>query len=200
MLSLTYNLPPSAFPLCSPMHDSQQQLRTMLDALGITPDILQRRALAPCDPARELQLAEVDRHGRQHQLIPAAATAWHDMKQAAAADAIVLEIVSAFRPLERQAEIIRTKLDKGMEMDRILSLSAPPGYSEHHTGRAVDINTPGCEPTEEEFEHTEAFAWLCREAHRFGFTLSYPRGNAHGFVYEPWHWYYQPGGGKGEAR
>ncbi len=79
-----------------------------------------------------------------------------------------------------------------MPIDKILTLSAPPGYSEHHTGCAIDINTPGCVATEEEFENTDAYRWLTEHAGRFGFTLSYPRDNALGFIYEPWHWCFQP--------
>src|SRR5690606_31205051 len=109
---------------------------------------------------------------------------------AARADGIQLYIVSAYRDLERQAEIIRRKQRQGLPLERILAASAPPGYSEHHTGRAVDINTPGCRALEEEFEHTEAFRWLTRRAARFGFTLSFPRGNRYGYIFEPWHWLY----------
>ena len=46
----------------------------------------------------------------------------------------------------------------------------------------------GCAPAEEAFEGTGAFDWLQRHAARYGFRLSYPRGNPHGIVYEPWHW------------
>ena len=168
------------------------QLRALLESLGITADILARRALPFHAEATGLVVAETDAAGREFHLIPQAALAWWDMKRAAGEDGIVIEIVSAFRSLERQADIIRAKLAKDMAIDAILALSAPPGYSEHHTGRAVDINTPGCEATEEPFELTDAFRWLVRHADRFGFTLSYPRGNAHGFIYEPWHWCYQP--------
>jgi D-alanyl-D-alanine carboxypeptidase len=55
----------------------------------------------------------------------------------------------------------------------------------------VDINTPGCEARQEPFERTAAFDWLCAHADRFGFGMSYPRGNTLGFIYEPWHWYYR---------
>ena len=48
--------------------------------------------------------------------------------------------------------------------------------------------TPGDRPAEESFEATAAFAWLGEYAGRHGFGLSYPRGNPHGIVYEPWHW------------
>ena len=73
-------------------------------------------------------------------------------------------------------------------MEEILKVSAAPGYSEHHSGRVVDLTTPGYAPLEEEFEDSAAFAWLCRSAAEHGFYLSYPRGNPHGIAYEPWHW------------
>ena len=41
---------------------------------------------------------------------------------------------------------------------------------------------------EEEFERSDAFAWLTRRAGEFGFRMSYPRDNPHGVAYEPWHW------------
>jgi len=176
------------------MHDLQAPLRPVLDALGITPEILGRRGLPFHPVATELVVAETDAQGRAFLLTPETARAWSAMKQAAHEDGVVIEIVSSFRDIARQAEIIRTKLERGLDIDRILTLSAPPGYSEHHSGRALDINTPGCEPTEEPFEHTAAFAWLVAHSGRFGFTLSYPRNNAFGFIYEPWHWCYQPSG------
>ena len=175
------------------MHSSQPDnaLRALLDSLGISADVLSRRNLPFHAEATTLVVAETDAAGREFRLIPQASLAWWNMKQAAREDDVVIEIVSAFRSLERQADIIRAKLAKDMPVDTILTLSAPPGYSEHHTGRAVDINTPGCEATEEPFELTDAFRWLVQHAGRFGFTMSYPRGNTHGFIYEPWHWCYQ---------
>lgn len=173
--------------------DYEDTIYTVLDALGISADLIARKRLPFCAEAQQLVVAETDASGRQYQLVPEAAQAWWAMKAAARQDGVVIELVSAFRSIERQVEIIRAKLAKDMPIETILTLSAPPGYSEHHTGRAVDINTPGCEATEEPFEHTEAFRWLTQHAHRFGYTLSYPRGNALGFIYEPWHWCYQPG-------
>ncbi len=76
----------------------------------------------------------------------------------------------------------------GQNWEEIFRVSAPPGCSEHHTGRAVDIGTPHCKVLDEEFEQTEAFDWLVRFAGKFGFRLSYPRGNSCGYAYEPWHW------------
>lgn len=170
----------------------EDKIREALDALGISTELIARKGLPFYMQADELVIAETDAAGRDHLLVPAAAAAWSRLKRAAQEDNVVLEIVSAFRDVDRQIGIIRNKLDRSMPMEKILTLSAPPGYSEHHTGRAIDINTPGCVATEEEFEDTEAFRWLTRHANSFGFTLSYPRGNALGFIYEPWHWCYCP--------
>lgn len=167
----------------------------MLDALGISRELIARQRLPFHAEAQQLVIAETDAAGREYRLVPEAAQAWWALKAAAREDGVVVELVSAFRDIERQAEIIRAKQARNMPIETILTLSAPPGYSEHHTGRAVDINTPGCEPTEEPFEHTDAFRWLTQHAGRFGFTLSYPRGNDLGFIYEPWHWCHQPANG-----
>ena len=66
---------------------------------------------------------------------------------------------------------MRTVADE-RSVEEILSASAPPGYSEHHTGRAIDIDTDGAPPLEIEFEGTPAFAWLTTHAGRFGFVGS----------------------------
>ena len=75
-----------------------------------------------------------------------------------------------------------------MALESILTICAPPGYSEHHTGRAVDISTVGSPALEVEFDQTTAYAWLTENAAKFGYHLSYPLGNGWGYQYEPWHW------------
>lgn len=184
-----------------PMQLQEYEFRigAVLDALAIPIDLIARKRLPIYIEAVELAVVETDAQGKEYLLVPAAAQAWRALRQAAREDNVMLEIVSAFRSIERQVEIIRAKQARGMGLEQILTLSAPPGYSEHHTGRAVDINTPGCEPTEEPFENTDAFRWLSRNAGRFGYSLSYPRGNDLGFIYEPWHWCYHPHDQAGEA-
>lgn len=171
-----------------PSNQYQRKISESLDALGISRTLIEQKKLPFYEAAQDLVIAETDALGKQYLLTPEAARAWHRLKREAEQDAIVVEIVSAFRSIERQIEIIQTKLDRGLPIETILTLSAPPGYSEHHTGRAVDINTPGCVATEEPFEDTHAFRWLQKHARRFDFHLSYPRGNTSGFIYEPWHW------------
>ena len=84
--------------------------------------------------------------GRMQRLAPAAATQWAAMQDAAAADGIRLLIVSGYRSIDYQARLIRKKLNAGQSLSEILAVNAAPGYSEHHTGRAVDIATPGSRP------------------------------------------------------
>lgn len=169
----------------------EEKICAALDALGISLALISQKELPYHLEATDLTIAEVDGNGILHLLMPPAAKAWHAMKDAAGKDKVILEIVSAFRSIEDQIDIIRDKINRAMPMETILMLSAPPGFSEHHTGCAVDINTPGCSAREEPFENTDAFRWLAANAHRFGYSLSYPRGNRFGFIYEPWHWFYR---------
>jgi len=171
--------------------DCPERVRSILAVLDISEDVIRTRSLPFCPEAEELVVVEVGDDSRDHRLTPEAATAWRSMRAAALADGVVIQIASAFRSIDRQVEIVREKLAAGASLADILSASAPPGYSEHHTGRAVDITTDGVAPFEVEFEQTPAFAWLSENAARFGFVLSFPPGNAHGYQYEPWHWRYE---------
>jgi D-alanyl-D-alanine carboxypeptidase len=168
--------------------DFERQVRAMLDELGVPARYACDPFLPVCPEAAELVSVGTDMFGREQRLTPRAAEAWVAMREAAARDGIVLDLVSAFRTVEYQRGIIERKIAAGIPMDEILRVSAAPGYSEHHTGCAIDITTPGSEPLEEQFEHTDAFAWLVRNAGRFGYAMSYPRDNAYGIIYEPWHW------------
>lgn len=167
-----------------------------LAGLDIPPAWIEARGLPRCDEATELVLVGCHAEGRDLHLAPHAARAWQAMQAAAARDGIALVLESAFRSVARQTEILRAKLAAGQTLAQALTLVAPPGYSEHHTGRAVDIGTPGSQALEEDFETTAAFTWLQLHAGGHGFTMSYPRGNPQGYAYEPWHWCHaRPGAG-----
>jgi len=164
--------------------------REVLRSFGADPALIDARGLIFYDDACELVLAETRSDGRELFLIPAAANAWHRMKQTARADGTDIHLISAFRSFERQGELIAAKLQNGESIERALESVAPPGCSEHHTGRAVDIGAADCAPLDELLENTSEFAWLTARAREFGFTLSFPRDNSFGFKYEPWHWCY----------
>jgi D-alanyl-D-alanine carboxypeptidase len=170
--------------------DYRGRVAALIAALDLSAALAERRLELQAE-AGELVVAEIGDDGREHRLIPAAADAWRAMRAAARADGVDLRIASAFRSVERQAEILREKLERGQAPGRILEVSAPPGYSEHHTGRAVDVTTEGARPLEASFEQTAAYRWLGEHAGEFSFFLSYPRGNAAGYAFEPWHWCYR---------
>jgi D-alanyl-D-alanine carboxypeptidase len=140
------------------------------------------------DEALELVDVGLNLVGRMQRLTPEAAERWHAMVAAAEADGVTLMIVSGYRSYEYQAALIRKKINAGQGITDILAVNAAPGHSEHHTGRAVDIATPGSRPLTEEFEESEAFRWLEKNAGSFGFSMSFPRDNPWGIIYEPWHW------------
>jgi D-alanyl-D-alanine carboxypeptidase len=165
-----------------------RRIRAMLGELGIAPELPRARKLRAFAEADRLAFAGLGTDGRDKFLVPAAAAAWQRMQRRARRDGTELLLVSAFRSYDFQIALIRDKLAKGRTLADVLGVNAPPGYSEHHTGRALDIGTPGCLPLEEAFENTDAFRWLQAHAKRFDFTMSYPRGNREGYVYEPWHW------------
>ena len=163
-------------------------LRELHTELGIPEDYGLDGARPPFDEAVELVDVGPNIVGRMQQLAPAAATAWASMQAAAAAEGVTLLLVSGFRSIDYQARLFRKKINAGQSLGEILAVNAAPGFSEHHTGRAIDIATPGSRPLTEEFEHSGAFEWLSGHAGKFGFEMSYPRDNTAGFVFEPWHW------------
>ncbi len=163
-------------------------LRELHKELGIHPDYGPETGLQPFAEASELVEVGPNLVGHMQRLTPAAATRWVEMVAAAAEAKILLLIVSGFRGVDYQADLIRKKIAAGQKIGDILEVNTAPGFSEHHTGRAVDIATPGSRPLTEDFENTEAFQWLTDEAARFGFSMTYPRENPWGISYEPWHW------------
>ena len=164
------------------------RIHRLWEELGIGPDFRRQLRLPLQAEAIDLVRCEDDMFGRTQQMAPQTATAWQEMKRTAAADGIELQLVSAFRSVDYQCTLIRRKLEQGQQIPAILAVNAAPGYSEHHTGRALDLSTPGSEPLSPSFETTPAFGWLCTHAATWGFTLSYPRDNPFGITYEPWHW------------
>lgn len=161
-----------------------------LRALNLPDTYAVDRQLSLQREATELVTVRVLKDGRELKLVATAARAWQTMGKQAAAEGVSLLLISGFRSVEYQRQIIDRKQAAGKSVAEILSVNAAPGYSEHHTGRAVDIGTPDCPPLLEDFERTPAFAWLVQRAEGLGFRLSYPRGNPHGVIYEPWHWFY----------
>ncbi|MGE0527910.1 MAG: D-alanyl-D-alanine carboxypeptidase family protein [Bdellovibrionales bacterium] len=167
-------------------------LDRIYDELGITPTHLSYNRLPRCEQPwlSHLRVAEIDWEGKPFVLHMDVADGWQQMAAAAGAEAIPLRPFSGFRSYAHQKRLIERHLKNGRPLEEILTHIAIPGFSEHHTGRAVDLHADGRFVLEEQFEKTSAFAWLSQNAGRYGFRLSYPRRNDLGIIYEPWHWYY----------
>ncbi len=107
------------------------------------------------------------------------------MFEEAADDNIDLKVVSAYRSFDEQSVI------KGQFTNLYGSgantFSADQGYSEHQLGTTADITVPEVGGTYASFAETQAYKWLQDNAHKYGFTLSYPEGNSY-YIFEPWHW------------
>jgi len=165
-----------------------QRIFALQDELGIPQNYGPRHRLEIVPDCEQRVSIGLDVYGREQLMDAQAATAWQQMQEAAATKGIDLQMVSAYRGLDYQAGIIRSKLGKGQKIDSILSVSAAPGFSEHHSGRAIDLKTPGEPPLETSFAETSAYQWLRSNAGLFGFSESFGKNNRHGIAWEPWHW------------
>ena len=144
----------------------------------------------PYDEVDVEELTAVTQDGRI-QLQDKAAERFSAMVADARAAGISLAALSGYRTVEEQEYLFfEVKAQRNQDASKRAEVSAPPGFSEHHTGYAIDIGDANQPQTHllESFEETPAFAWLDDNAARYSFELSFPRNNVQGIAYEPWHW------------
>jgi len=125
------------------------------------------------------------------KLRSAAAEKFLQMQADAKAQGIILEAISGFRSINDQEHLFfNVKEERGEVTTERAAISAPPGYSEHHTGYAIDIGDGKTPAThlQNSFAQTAAFLWLQENAARYSFEMSFPKDNPQGISYEPWHW------------
>ncbi|MDV3351283.1 M15 family metallopeptidase [Leptothoe sp. LEGE 181152] len=149
----------------------------------------------PYTEANPKSLVTISSYGqREYQrfesLMPDAAFSLMKMIYAARDEGVWIVPASGFRGYLKQQEIFDRQAKIKGSIEKAAKSSAPPGYSEHHTGFAIDL-ADGHVPEADinsNFESTEAFVWLTSHAQEFGFELSFPKNNIQGVKYEPWHW------------
>jgi D-alanyl-D-alanine carboxypeptidase len=127
---------------------------------------------------------------RFEQLDKEASLALMKMIYAARDEGVWLVPVSGFRNFTNQDLLFKNQVERRGSPEEAAKLSAPPGYSEHHTGYAIDL-TDGLFPKKDityDFEKTNSYQWLTIHAREFGFEMSFPANNSQGVNYEPWHW------------
>lgn len=123
------------------------------------------------------------------QLVNEAKIKFEEMAKKAMTDGYIIRAISAYRSYEYQ-NILYNKYVNQDGIDVADTYSARPGYSEHQTGLAVDIDNSKTDYTK--FEETNEFNWMQENAHKYGFILRYPKGkeNITGYTYESWHYRY----------
>jgi len=144
----------------------------------------------PYDVAPQSSLEAITADGRL-SLRSTAARKFQQMQADARAEGVKLEAISAFRTAQAQEQLFfGVKEQRVQDAAKRAEVSAPPGYSEHHTGYAVDLGDGDAPATnlETSFAQTAAFAWLEKNALKYSFELSFPPNNEQGVSYEPWHW------------
>ena len=127
---------------------------------------------------------------RFERLAPDASLALLKLIYTARDDGVWIVPVSGFRNISDQEKLFNAQIQRRGSPEAAAKLSAPPGYSEHHTGYAIDV-TDGRFPKQDityNFATTDAFKWLTIYAKEFGFEMSFPENNSQGVSYEPWHW------------
>lgn len=127
------------------------------------------------------------------KLRQSAAREFLKMQAAAKQAGISLTAISGFRDEATQKQLFfEVKKERLQDASTRAEVSAPPGYSEHHTGYAVDLGDGSLPATHlsTKFENTPAFSWLKQNAAKYSFELSFPPDNPQGISYEPWHWRY----------
>lgn len=124
--------------------------------------------------------------GRQEQFLSEAIVHLNDLLLYAKVNGVDLYIASAYRSFAEQKSL-KSKYSVTYGAGTANTFSADQGYSEHQLGTTLDFITKEQGGKLEGFDTTAAYQWLQNNAYRYGFILSYPKGNKY-YTYEPWHW------------
>ena len=139
---------------------------------------------------KELFFAGYDIYERKIFMSHKSINNWFRLDSAAKVNDIHLLIVSAYRSYKHQAQIIERKIKLGKSLINILKENKLPGFSEHHTGCAIDFTNKNYNGLSENFKYSKEYTWLLENAHLYNFYLTYSEDVIMDIGFEPWHWYY----------
>jgi len=174
-------------PTTTPATPPSESIRIEETSYPIPKPWAGNRISAPSLPMSAFQMIPVDHtRDRTHlYVVTEAHNALVKLLDAAKEDGILLRIESGYRSPGYQKKIFSRMLDEGREFEDIIRYVAPPGYSEHALGTAVDFY-----PSNWEFARLPAYNWLQEHAPQYGFTETYPAHNNRNYPWEAWHWTY----------
>ena len=122
--------------------------------------------------------------GNGQKLHKDAAKAFEKMRLDAQSSGITLTPISGFRSKSEQDYLFyEVAKQRSQTLEQRAKVSAPPVYSQHHTGLSIDVNS--LNPS---FANTKEFSLLQKNAKQFDFELSFAEGNSQSVSFEPWHW------------
>lgn len=139
-----------------------------------------------------------------HQVDSRIASDYEAFSAAATEAGFPLVVISAYRSVAAQQEVFSTNVNSLMSSEGLSEADAiaktketitEPGYSEHHTGLAVDVvdqewyNNYSSQVLDASYGSQPGAKWIAENAPKYGFIIRYPEGQEDitGITYEPWH-------------
>ena len=121
-----------------------------------------------------------------YEATPETQAAYKELVKDLEKEGMKIYIVSAYRSISYQESLYNhyLKTDSKQEVD---TYSSRPGYSEHHTGRALDISQ--VQGNLDAFEGSDEAEWVYENAYKYGFIVRYreEQMDVTGYIFEPWH-------------
>ena len=117
---------------------------------------------------------------------------YNELREALLRENVTIELDSCYRSVSAQEQIVKDFTEKYGE-DYVKKYVAVPGYSEHHTGLAIDIciikDGELVNENDDMIAQREVFAKIHEKLPKYGFILRYLEGKDEitGYAYEPWH-------------
>lgn len=117
---------------------------------------------------------------------PETKTAFEELLEDSRASGYRISDISTYRSFSYQTGLHNRYLSSDTRAN-VETYSARPGFSEHQTGRAIDM--VGSNGVMNRFGNTKESKWINENAYKYGFIVRYPNDSMHitGYRYEPWH-------------
>ena len=119
--------------------DSEQTYQQTPEIVNNLPEVEKNLGHFPYKENQQQLVKVADFYGREEFLDQEAAWAFQQMQADAKVSGIDLTIISGFRSISQQEKLFARQINRRGSKEAAARLSAPPGFSEHHTGYALDI-------------------------------------------------------------